>query len=772
MKRKKRSSLKHLGSEYIHPSKYLIREVLLDDESMKESNQSSPIPSVLGSDSKHDDNSSSHPLTLPNHPIHPNPHKQEEQQHRIFLIDRIGTDCLELIFSFLTYPEMAPILFVSRQWSRVMVPLFYTETYDVLASNEHLEELKEEGRNYDTDTEFGYEGLYTESATWKPTLCYDTEDELDAEREELLPPTSEDSSEENDDDLNTTSSENLLQLEKQNHDHSNSHLKNSSNLQNYVCDKRLPFGSPLCKHTIQDQFYLVQDSLSKDEYIELVEQYLKVNMRGTMNQDNDKLQPSAPFYINPFLFYDQIEHEQSQIKPYMWEITESIRRDGYGPIIVGNFSGHTIYNDDEYYESYQASDLGFVFYALRGGIARLMRRAGVKYYEPQMIEDALYILKDFIRKVLQQAYETKFQDRLNATADCDNKDSDSTQSPIPPLQFTESDSQYHERWYPDPEYKGPYCNDDLDSDLKLNHHDIVDAVEKVLKGYKLFYAPESDPYNLGNYNEFKIDETTIPIKKSDDESFEKKPNYILNSEIHHSESNIQKLEENNEKEDIDSDDEEELTDDSDFDELTDDEEVVDNTNTTIDMNHLQYKNLNDFIDDSELAMDIQGESVHEGDSLRDRLIKVSMQVHEEIYEYEKTHAEKLYLKNWYGNGNVFFTHAAKHLGDDNPELLMMEDEDEEIMTSENALIEKDRKEDVAYFGYSLFDDDENEFPIFCYTHNNETNHNKEGHIIKEQSDHTIDDNQADEETSKEYHLRRLLRERSFQCIEAYFSESH
>ncbi|KAG2386865.1 hypothetical protein C9374_001900 [Naegleria lovaniensis] len=609
MKRKNpRSFVQQMSSEYIQPSKYLICENEDDHETASNigTSRQSKIQTRLVSD--HEEHhlvseSDQHPISSPNN-------------NQFF---EIGTDCLELIFSYLTYQDMASILFISHQWCNIIVPLFYEETFHVLQNNEHLIELKKEGRDYDED---GYDGLFTESATWKPTLCYDTDDNLDAAREELIQYSDSEDDEEIDDDKSHILSNSPQETTGSSACTTNNEIKDSgndvtsspkiSNLQHTNFDKRLPFGTPLCKNTIQDQFYLVQDALSKDEYVELIEQYLKINMKDTMNHQDGHEQLS-PLYINPFLFYDQIQHEQAQIKPYMWEVAKAVRRDGRGPIVVGNFSGHTIYSDDEYYEHYQASDWGFVFYALRG----------------------------------------------------------------------ESDSQYHERWYPDPEYKGPYCNDELDSDLKLNHYDIANAVEKE-------HNTEDNTQQEAN----KEEENGDNINQDDDD------------------------------EDLDDEEDWDFTDDESEDENIENTNYIDNCMT--DLTNLQHKNSHDFIDDSELIkdenIDANMNDNERVDSLQDRLIKVSMQVHEEVYGHEKTHSEKLYLKNWYGNGNLFFAHAAKHLGDDNPEILMSGQE-EEIDDDKTA--------------------EDNQ-------HNPTNTSNSQGMVNMEEN--VANERQADEETSKEYHL--------------------
>lgn len=50
-------------------------------------------------------------------------------------------------------------------------------------------------------------------------------------------------------------------------------------------------------------------------------------------------------------------------------------------------------------------------------------------------------------------------------------------------------------------------------------------------------------------------------------------------------------------------------------------------------------------------------------------MKVSIRVHEEVYGKERAHKDKLYLKNWYGCGDLFFSNCSKQL--ENPQLSEM-----------------------------------------------------------------------------------------------------
>jgi len=578
---------------------------------------------------------------------------------------------------------MTLVLFVCKVWSQIMIPHYYDLTYGILISNRHLKTLIEEGRSADDE----YQPFYTECATWKPALCYDTDDEVSG-------------GEEIDTSADESDSSTMDIIVKDGLTAEDEKDKNITTKEEKECklDKRLPFGSPLCKGTIEDQFYLVQDKLTCSEYRKLVETKLGTIVNG-------------PLYINPHLFYDQIEHEKGQVHLYTNEHIEACRREGTGPIVVGNFSGCPIYNDDEYYENYQATDYGLIFYALRGGMFRLMKRAGVKLYEPIVIEDSIYLLRKFIANVLKVAYETKFEGKTEE------------------LQFKEDPDQY-DQWYPDPEYDGPYCNDNIDADLKLNQFDIIDAVRKAYN-FKLFFGEEIDPYNIQQYEQITSHEDDEMKQENEDETICDK------SDTSAEESNAEQTLEEHYSEDVD---EESI--DSDEEYWTSDEEEE-----TLESN-MQSSKVLDFIDDSGLDnLQYTAESVF-GDSLQDQLLKVSMQVHEEVYGKERTHSEKLYFKNWYGYGMLFFTYAAKSLGDDNPQ-------EEEIIDGESLfesdIIMKDKKEDEAYFGYSIYEDEEDEFPI----------------LLEESTD---DAEQADEESSREYHLRRLLRERSYDCILNHFNE--
>ncbi|EFC35263.1 predicted protein, partial [Naegleria gruberi] len=336
------------------------------------------------------------------------------------------------------------------------------------------------------------------------------------------------------------------------------------------------------------------------------------------------------------------------------------------------------------------------------------------------------------------------------------------------LEFTESAEQYS-RYYRDvPHLDVPCFDDDLDSELKISDKDILKSFEKLFSK-KVFYGPIPDPYlvrtqqedinqifdSSGSIQTYFHNYPTIPQQvdffehmKAIESGIPNKPSNYGGRKIvtlsgptkvydqkRYSDSDSDR---NSDDTDLDEDDNEDLE----FSE----EESDEDTNVKPKKEPISEDM---FIDDSEsFSFDLQ----NLGDTLPEQLMKVSIQVHEEVYGIEKVHDEKLYLKNWYGNSSFFFVNCSTNL--ENPEQKNSEKEDnaEEFNRTEKEQIEMDMKEDFAYFGYALYEDDFNEFPI----------------LDNDEDDSLEQLEQATEEISLHYHLRRLLRERSYECITNYF----
>ncbi|KAL9652198.1 hypothetical protein ABK040_013967 [Willaertia magna] len=517
-------------------------------------------------------------------------------------------------------------------------------------------------------------------------------------------------------------------------------VNNNSGDKNIVIDKILPFGSPLCKNTILDQYKLIEEDLTPNEYKNLIKKHLNIELKDLIIE-------------NPFIFYNQIKYEQEQATLYLNEIFNSIKKTFK---LYQEYEDEVIdYNDEEEAKE-QALDNDFHFSTLNFSIIQLLRRAGVKFFEPQIICDSLIYLKNYIHTIISFAYNKKFKNHKK------------------PLKFKEPKSLYNTYWGEDIDHFLTY-DDLMDSDLKLNSNDIKDAVKEVTDK-KLIYSDDNfvtnylkDDYRdeeyVKKYNEFwkKREESLNWSKQLDDDE---------NSENSSSEDEMDSdTEEESPKvieeliENLKEEEEEEksiITK-----EIKEEENNLNNiiTTTTIEEEEEENNLINQstkkeeeeqniieendsFIDDSDLFNEMNIIK----DSLEDELLKVSIRVHEEIYGKEKTHQEKLYLKNWFGNGPLFYSHCASStLGNDNPLTFttkeIKEEEQDILNEEEQVIIERDKKEDIEYFGYSLYEDEEDEFP----------------EILEEE-----EGEYANEEESKEYHLRRLLREESFKCIFNYF----
>ncbi|KAL9645441.1 hypothetical protein ABK040_002639 [Willaertia magna] len=628
----------------------------------------------------------------------------------INLITTIGMDCLSIVLSYLNTQDLVDILFISKAWSQIAVPLFIELTEEMYLNNKHLDSLREVALNegYSSD----YSGLYNEYATWKPTLGYES-DEL--EDGYLVPEILESDSEEVEicdmAKINTDSLNENTQVEQLESVTTERNTINSKKI-----DKRIPFGSPLCKNSIVEQYQLVQDQLTPKDYKELVNKQLGITITENLPQ-------------NPFLFYDLMNNEKSQVDTYITEIVEAKNRDSGASITVGNFSGCKVYSDDNYFEEYQATDLGLCFYCFRSGMDRLLRQAGVVYYEPQVTIDSIQLLKDFIESVIRMAYDTKFGDREK------------------PLEFKEPEEQYQVFWENYDE-EVSMCDDSLDADLKINGNDIIQALEKV-HGIKMLmdYTEKEIIEEIATEDESESEEESTEIKEEE----KKKEAEEEIDEISLEEEDFSEL--------IDKENDIEIN-----------EEEVNNTTLNQEQVEEDINNDDSFIDDSELEniKDFDLEKLND-DNLQDRLIKVSIKVHEEVYGKEVTRKEKLYLKNWFGYGPLFYSRCASHLGDDNPIDQQVTDCEmtENNILKEEEVIEKERKEDLNYFGYSLYNDGEEEY-INIYKTNKENSQGiEEGNEENENKKVQIEE-QASEEATKEYHLRRLLREQSYKCIKEYF----
>ncbi|EFC36535.1 hypothetical protein NAEGRDRAFT_82197 [Naegleria gruberi] len=701
---RKRGFLQLYSSEYIQPSKYLL--ISEEENKTEETTQPSNDDKQQVDDVQEEEEFKDHRSAIKIIPerIHSSDHDNLHQNNNL-----IVEDCWRVIFEFCQAPEMKSMILVCKNWFHLFLPQLksFIETCRVMYDeNVHLEELKQHVEN-NGDSGTIADGLFTELATWKAYLCYDDLDEKEYSGLSW-------------DRINDNQVE--IEIEGLNYR-----------------QKVLPFGVPLCKGTISDQYELVSSEIDTKTYRKMIEQFMGIphSEQGTI-------------CFNPFELSDKMEQEKDMVNVYLHEIQESLDTDTDGPIAL---DGNVIYTDDTSYTSAQDSS-DFTFYALRSGIKRLARRGGIKYFEPSVIEDMLYELKKVIHLTLKDAYEKKFPNKTEE------------------LKFEESRYQY-DTYRIDP--YDAYCptfDDNIDTDLKLNHEEILESFEKVT-GLKVTYATVEDPYELNDsgmkeyyakehgtqsVHELEVNSKDSPLKGDGNELEGPTTAGDTPSEDEESEEDLEI---------------------SDGEDSETEEEDEPSQKTITEQN---------FIDDSEIyTFDLD----NLGDSLQDELMKVSIRVHEQVYGKERAHSEKLYLKHWYGCGDLFFQNCSKDL--DNPPSMQFipqqktdeaiiegeanveetpndvestfqypqryqviyDDEvsvEEEFQTNEKETLESVCKEDLEYFGYTLYDDNFDEFPIF----NGE-----------DDSDENLE--QSSEEESLQYQLRRMLREQSYQCIVNYFA---
>eukprot|EP01103_Thecamoeba_quadrilineata_P010322 TRINITY_DN2192_c0_g1_i1.p1 TRINITY_DN2192_c0_g1~~TRINITY_DN2192_c0_g1_i1.p1 ORF type:complete len:592 (-),score=81.78 TRINITY_DN2192_c0_g1_i1:248-2023(-) len=306
---------------------------------------------------------------------------------------------------------------------------------------------------------------------------------------------------------------------------------------------------------------------------------------------------------------------------------------------------------------------------LKTGIYRIFKQGGVLYFEPEIIETVTQLLKDYLREIIQEAAKK-----------LDGKQIVYTETNY--TGFWSSETDCHE-------------NDDVDQPFKINAFDIVEAVEKV-KNIKLYGFLEEHIKRIKMTREFGLFDFDI--------------------------------------------------DDSDIDNSDIDDSEVDEATISVDVDNLRYssdedmsitnlsKNGEDFIDDSDIDEYIKTVDINNlGNSLEDELLKISINIHEEIYGKERAHKDKLYLKNWLFNSDSIIYKYAK----------INEDYDDDPHSdysakTEQQLIEEIKKEDIDCFGYSILDDDKISGTLT-----------------------------SSKKMQMKYELRKKLRQQSFDCIKNF-----
>lgn len=489
--------------------------------------------------------------------------------------------------------------------SRVSIEWYTVSSDDIVWRNIYEQCLHLPGLISKIDEEvMTNDDYYANNCTWRPSLVLQRIEYFNEEEEEEE---GEDAEAASDEDQNDKDKENdKCNDDKDDNDNDSDDDSDDdfkfTELKPQVNLSKLinNFGAPLRKGTIEDQFYLIQDDYYLREYKQEVEQVLGVT--------NVQIEED---YRNTFK--NMCKYEQYQYKIYQ-ENCEAKRRENehFDPCYSSD-------DDDDDEEPYWKND-SFVKCLLKTGIHRLTRRAGVLYYEPATITDMLNEkLRNYLSAVINEAAKKLEGKEIKYTQEGYTGIWDDNRY--------ESDEQEE---------------DNKDKHLKINCEDIVEAIEKLhgkkLHGFITFKeGTQKDKTDANDDRDY--DKMVIPEAQEEEEE----------KDGTHQHPYRQKQEEHQMEEE----EEEEVQEEAEIDMLVDDddEDAVDDDDS--------------FIDDSELETinpDILDDDHH--DTLQNELIKASIKAHEEVYGRERTHKEKLYLKNWYGYGPSMFQHTVFADSDD------------------------------------------------------------------------------------------------------------
>ncbi|EFC39800.1 predicted protein [Naegleria gruberi] len=641
-----------LNSEYLRPSKFLIVSATLDNES--DDSQSSCDEEIENVERQFDFNSTIQ---------HSNIKNKSCDLVKI-------SDCWFHVMRFLEVDESFELLFLCKDLTSMLLSIFRDATKYIYETNLHMHGIFDKIRKFET-IHTRHPDLFTDLSTWKPTIFLN---ETDWEQVSHV-----------DFDTYATNLEEFksgnfrfgvkpIYFHKDEDDEENEVeatveedeiIENDETIEmedeNEIIDKRIPFGIPLCEGSIDEQFYLSQDTIYSEEYKGLVQKYLKLTDEQVHNLKLDE---------DFLLFYDKIKNDQRQIDSYINDVQKSaVSNDEQTSILLETYQC----SEFRKFEICVHLDDTFMYHSIRDGIKNLFRKRGIIYFEPIMIENALFLLQEYLRNLLKIVVENKYGD---------NKD-----VPIP---YTEHPMDYEHFLRSNAEIGGDL---EEDEELKVSDIEIMDALDNS----KFYYVIE---------NKRSRPESDVPSDVDDEEVSDNEMEFLL-----------------------------EYTENENSDEEND-EFIIINKESNIAEEKDGAKKDEDFIDDSEIET-LDESKILEG-SLEDELLKVSIRVHSELYGEERTLSEKLYLKNWYGHGSLFFNHTHSNISQTNE---WKENEIDYQTLSESELLELNRKEDLEYFG-------------------------KDSLQLLESKDES--EEHANEELSKEYNLRRMLREESIKCIFNYF----
>lgn len=553
----------------------------------------------------------------------------------------LPTDCLCMIAQFVApMKQMMHCLLVCKYWFRSMSRIFFLQCHARYASRQHLSKVIGEIQDCEMNE---LEYLYYENATWKPSLIRAAFPEDEATLQ-----ISDD--EEADDEI------------------------------------IVPIGSALSRDSFQVQYELQQQFVTPEQYVEQVQAKRQCNVQ--VQQDALSL-------------YKLIQYEKEQAELYVETTQEARRRDQGSHLVVSNFSGVAVFpgDEDDMFDEYLKEE----FYgnmSLMSSVQRLTYRAGVKYWEPQIVMDSMELTKSLIRTLLEQIVISKYGEEAHEAASL-------------PVEYKQTNEEYNTMWdFAAEKYNADGSADNVDTDVKVNAQDVADAVQAVL-GVKLYTeicekkSKENDPFANNAYVNDATDSTENATQSQQ------------------TEEDSSSIDETSSDED---DEEEDLKQIQSYTDLIcnanqDEPEAIENQDDAA------------FIDDSEFDCLKSLDVSTLGTSLRDELLKISIRVHEQVYGKERTHAERLYLQNWYLHSN----NVSRHIALDNDTYKDLPCNDETYTEAQQT--EQDMQEDAAYYGNSLFD----------------------------YFDSEDDDAAASLEESNAFQCRRMIREQSELAIHNWFS---
>ncbi len=297
----------------------------------------------------------------------------------------LNDDVLSIVLSFLPIQSLYSTSLVNRQWyamsggNAVWQPIY--------EQSMHMQKLIAE-IDLDLYGEHSMDGLFTEQATWKPSLL------MEEPEFEVFDRARSDGDDGDDDD------DDLIDHESLGVD-----LRREVNLKEVLTQ----FGSPLQRGTISDQYELVKEHFTIDEYSDAVKKYLGIMREITEKKQEEEqvLGHLRDIDSNFFMQKCRLEYEQ-------WIVYRENQRnrhidDGSTILIATNNDLRIAYFEEGFNRTLKEEWL--VPVCVNTGIQRMVRQAGVVYYEPLVITLAESLLRQLISRLIQEA--AKRLDDLN-----------------------------------------------------------------------------------------------------------------------------------------------------------------------------------------------------------------------------------------------------------------------------------------------------------------------------------------------------------------------